>query len=68
MIAELKSLALLKGVRGQPPSDLAALADLVAAVSQLPFRYPQVAELDLNPVFVYAKGVCVGDVRVIVSE
>ena len=34
-------------------------------VSELPFRYPEIAELDLNPVFAWPDGAVVGDVRVI---
>ena len=36
--------------------------------SRLPFRYPEIAEVDLNPVFVLPKGLVVGDVRVIRKE
>jgi len=36
--------------------------------SQLPFRYPALREVDLNPVFVSAGGVVVGDVRVIADR
>jgi acetyltransferase len=65
MIRELRSLPLLEGARGQPRSDLEALADILVVFSQLPFRYPDVSEIDLNPVFVFPKGVLVGDARVI---
>ena len=67
MIREIKSFPLLKGVRGQPPRDLEALADVLVTFSQLPFRYPQISEVDLNPVFLFpkGKGLVVGDVRVI---
>jgi acetyltransferase len=65
MIREIKSFPLLKGVRGQAGRDLDALADLLVNFSQLPFRYPDIGEVDLNPVFLLADGVMVGDVRVI---
>ncbi|MBN1873083.1 MAG: acetate--CoA ligase family protein, partial [Anaerolineae bacterium] len=65
MIREIQSFPLLAGIRGQPPRDLDALAEVLVTFSQLPFRYPQIGELDLNPVFVLNKGVLVGDVRVI---
>ncbi len=65
MIRELKSFPLLEGVRGQKPRDLDALADVLANFSQLPFRYPEIGEVDLNPVFLFSKGLVVGDVRVI---
>ena len=65
MIREIKSLPLLEGVRGQEPCDLDALADVLAQFSQLPFRYPDIGEIDLNPVFLFSDGLAVGDVRVI---
>ena len=33
--------------------------------SQLPFRYPDISEVDLNPVFVFSEGLVVGDVLII---
>ena len=65
MIREIKSFPLLQGIRGQPPRDLDRLADVLVKFSQLPFRYPQIGEVDLNPVFLLADGLVVGDVRVI---
>jgi acetate---CoA ligase (ADP-forming) len=65
MIHEIKAIQLLKGARGKAPCDLEALARTLAAFSQLPFRYPEIAEIDLNPVFLLPKGLVVGDVRVI---
>jgi acetyltransferase len=65
MIREIRSFPLLAGVRGQPPSDLGALVEVLVNLSRLPFRYPEILEIDLNPVFVFARGVVVGDVRVI---
>jgi acetyltransferase len=65
MIRELRSYPLLAGVRGGRRRDVEALARLVADFSVLPFRYPRVAEADLNPVFVFEEGALVGDVRVV---
>jgi len=62
---ELRAASLLKGFRGRPARDLDALSSLVARVSQLPFRYSDLAELDLNPVFCLETGVVIGDVRVV---
>ena len=41
------------------------LADVLVNFSQLPFRYPEIGEVDLNPVFLFSQGLVVGDVRVI---
>jgi acetyltransferase len=70
MIREIESLPLLEGTRGEPPRDLDALADALVTFSQLPFRYPAIEEVDLNPVFLFAEGegLLAGDVRVIVKS
>jgi acyl-CoA synthetase (NDP forming) len=68
MIREIKSFPLFEGVRGQKPCDLDALADLLVNFSLLPFRYPEIGEIDLNPVFLFSKGLVVGDARVIPKE
>ena len=57
LLGELKGSALLDGVRGAPPSDKAALADLTAALSRFAADHAdQVAEIDLNPVIVHPEG------------
>jgi acetyltransferase len=65
MIRSIRAFPILAGARGQRPCDLYALADLVARVSELPFRYPEIAELDMNPVFAGPDGAVAGDVRII---
>jgi acetyltransferase len=67
LMREIASFPLLEGVRGQGPRDLDALVDVLVRVSQLPFRYPQIGEVDLNPVFLFreGEGLLVGDARVI---
>lgn len=67
MIRSLRSFPILAGARGQRPCDLDALADLLVQTSELPFRYPEIAEVDLNPVFAGPDGAVAGDVRVIVG-
>ncbi len=65
MLTELKMAPLLTGYRGSPPVDLAALKDLVHRVGAMVEDLPEVAELDLNPVFVRPGdgGVVAVDVR-----
>ena len=65
MIRQIRAFPLLAGARGRPAGDLDRLAELLVRVSHLPFEYPDLAEMDLNPVFVLPDGVWVGDVRVI---
>lgn len=64
MISEVRGSRILRGVRGGKPADLAALKDLLLRVSDLVQNNPDVEEMDLNPVFVYEKGVLVADARV----
>ena len=70
MIREIRSYPLLTGIRGYPPRDIDALVDILVTVSRLPFRYPDIVELDLNPVFLLeqGRGVMAGDVRVILDS
>ena len=65
MIHELKSLPLLTGYRGQPAVDLAALERTLLQVSALAEAYPEIKELDLNPVFAYPNGCLAVDARVV---
>ena len=55
-IGKLKGAALLRGFRGSPPADVEAAARLVADLGQFVLAHPEVAEIDINPVLVYAKG------------
>ena len=65
MIRSIRTFPILKGIRGQEPADLEALAEAIVRFSQLPFLYPDIAEADLSPVFVFPKGLFVGDVRLV---
>ena len=65
LIKSIRCFKILEGVRAQPAADLEALAEMIAAFSQLPFLYPNLTEADLNPVFASANGAVVGDVRLI---
>jgi acetyltransferase len=53
MIAETKAGRILAGVRGLPPGDLKALGRALTALSQVLMQFPQVQEVDLNPVRVF---------------
>jgi acyl-CoA synthetase (NDP forming) len=64
MLRSLKAYALLTGYRGSPPLDIDALRDVLYRVSALVEDLPEIAELDLNPVFVLQHGAKAADVRV----
>ncbi|HEY6928508.1 MAG TPA: acetate--CoA ligase family protein, partial [Thermoanaerobaculia bacterium] len=61
---EVKGTALLRGYRGSPRADEAALKDLLLRVSALVEHCPEVREMDLNPVKVLERGALVVDARV----
>ncbi len=65
MIESLGGIEILRGARGTILRDVSALARLVSDVSRLPFRFQGIAELDLNPVFLFERGCAAGDVRLI---
>ncbi len=64
MLRSLRSYRLLTGYRQSPPLDVAAFAELLHRVSVMVEDIPEIAELDLNPVFVRQHGAVVADVRV----
>lgn len=64
MLDELRGIALLRGFRGAPMADEAALRDVVLRVSALLELCPEIQELDLNPVIVSAAGATAVDARV----
>ena len=68
MIREIQGFPVLQGYRGQEPADLEALEGLLLKVSQFIEGHPEIAELDLNPVFAYPKGAIAVDARIVLSE
>jgi len=56
MVRSLRSLPLLRGVRGQLPADLAALAQVLLALGLLAHDLPELAEADINPLPVLSGG------------
>lgn len=56
MIASTRAYWLLRGVRGEKPGDLEALVEAILRVSQLVTDFPQILELDINPLLVLEKG------------
>jgi acyl-CoA synthetase (NDP forming) len=57
MLAELRGAALLRGARGRPPADVAALADVLVAVARLAQAHrDSLRALDLNPLVVLDEG------------
>lgn len=67
MIEEIRGYALLKGYRGHAV-DLSALQQLIMKISQMVMENPEIAELDLNPLFLYPDGYITVDARMFISE
>jgi acetate---CoA ligase (ADP-forming) len=70
MLGEIRAHALLDGVRGQPPMDKNAITETLLRVSQLVQDFPEIAELDINPLMVYPKdqGAVAIDMRLILTS
>ncbi len=64
MVRSLRGSQLLQGYRNMPPADLGALESILTRVSDLMQNYPEIMELDLNPVTVYPDGALALDARV----
>jgi acetyltransferase len=56
MIRELKGFQILTGYRGEPPADLEAVAQCLERLSQLVLDFPEIQELDINPLMVFEEG------------
>lgn len=68
MIDEIKASVILNGYRGRPPADKKALRRLLLTCSEVVGAYPEIREMDLNPVIVYEKSVAVVDARIILKQ
>ena len=68
MIEETKSYPILDGVRGTPALDKKALRRLLMLCSDVIEAYPEIEEMDLNPVIVHEKGVSIVDARIILKS
>ncbi|WP_037858349.1 acetate--CoA ligase family protein [Streptomyces sp. NRRL S-340] len=68
MLDSIRAAEVLRGVRGQPGVDRWALAEQIRRVSKLVADFPEIAEVDLNPVMATEDGAVAADVRVILAE
>ncbi len=69
MLSQVRAHALLDGVRGQPPMDKAAIVDTLLRVSQLVQDFPEIIEMDINPLMVYPQdeGALALDMRLVLK-
>jgi acetyltransferase len=70
MLNEIRAKALLDGVRGNPAVDKEAIVDTLLRIGQLVQDFPQILELDINPLMVFPKnqGAIAIDMRIVLSE
>src|SRR6185369_4105309 len=67
MLDSIQAADMLKGVRGSDPVSRDALAGVIEKVSQLVSDFPEISEMDLNPVFASKDGAIAADVRIVVD-
>jgi acetyl coenzyme A synthetase (ADP forming)-like protein len=67
MLDGIQAHEMLKGVRGSDPANRDAIADIIVNVSQLITDFPEISEMDLNPVFATKADAIAADVRIVVD-
>jgi acetyl-CoA synthetase (ADP-forming) len=67
MIKEIQAYPVLKGYRNMPPADIETLTKILVNTSKLVMDYPEIQELDLNPIMVYEKGAKTVDARIMLE-
>lgn len=67
MLASLRGFQVLRGARGRPPADIEAAVEALLRLSQLLLDFPQIKEIDINPLYLFAqsKGCTALDCRII---
>jgi acyl-CoA synthetase (NDP forming) len=66
MVEEIKAIKLLKGARGEKQSDIESIVEVLMKMSQLVTDFPEIIEMDINPLFVneVGKGSIAADARI----
>src|SRR5438067_200830 len=67
MLDGIAAAEILKGVRGTDPVNRDALAGMIENVSRLISDFPEISEMDLNPVFATKNGAIAADVRIVLD-
>jgi len=68
MVNEIKTIGLLRGARGEPPADIDAIAGSIVNLSCLVTDFPEIQELDVNPLRVMEQGAMALDARIIFKK
>jgi acetate---CoA ligase (ADP-forming) len=67
MIAETKAYSLMKGYRGEKPVDILAVSEVIRRLALLATDFPEITEVDINPVFAYEDGITALDIKITLS-
>jgi acetyltransferase len=67
LVQRTKVYRLLKGYRNLPPADLEKLAEMLIRLAQLVTDFPEIVELDINPLFISGGQQLAGDARMVVE-
>ena len=68
LIESTKIYNLLHGVRGESSSDIGAIIDVLLRLSQLVTDFPEIVELDINPLLAFIKGYSAVDIKITISR
>ena len=68
MMEETKIYQLLKGYRNSPPVDLKKLEETLLLFSQFLIDFPQIKEIDINPLLINEKDACILDARIVIDK
>jgi acyl-CoA synthetase (NDP forming) len=68
MIREIRTFPLLQGTRGEEPVDLDSIVGSILRLSLLVTDFPEIQELDINPLVVHGRGAVALDARIIISQ
>jgi len=68
LLMDLRGAGLLTGARGRPSLDVDAAAEAIAKFSELASAHPEIAEFEINPLFVSPTGVVALDARIVLGS
>ncbi len=68
LIESTKIFNLLQGVRGESQSDVEAVIDVLLRLSQLVNDFPEIVELDINPLLAFVKGYSAVDIKITIKR
>jgi acetyltransferase len=68
MLERTRIHKIMKGVRGESPDDVEMTLDTLLRISRLIQDFPEILELDINPLFVFKEGVNALDVKITLSK